>query len=249
MIKFSIITVVKNDKKNILKTLNCIKNQTFKNFEHIIFDSNSTDGTSQLISKNLNSNTIYYRKKDSGIYHALNKAIKLAKGEYIGILHSGDLLKNKDTLKEINKHNKKYDYFYSDLIFFKKKKIIRYWKNKMIYNLFFLNIPHTTLFLKKSVFKKIGYYNESYKISSDLDFIIRLCKEKNFKGKYLNFITLLMKVGGLSTSNKNIFLKVKEDLIILRKYFKVSFFLMYLYKVFIKFPQFLIIKKNIYEKI
>jgi hypothetical protein len=60
LIKFSIITVVKNDKKNILKTLNCIKNQTFKNFEHIIFDSNSTDGTSQLISKNLNSNTIYY---------------------------------------------------------------------------------------------------------------------------------------------------------------------------------------------
>ena len=71
--KFSIITVVKNDKNNILATLNSVKNQNYSNYEHLVLDGNSNDGTSSIIKNNLNKKIKYFRQKDKSLYHALNK--------------------------------------------------------------------------------------------------------------------------------------------------------------------------------
>ena len=77
MISITIITVVKNNSEEILKTLSSINNQTYDNFEHIIIDSNSTDGTSEIIDRfNFKIKTIYLRENDNGIYQALNKGIR-----------------------------------------------------------------------------------------------------------------------------------------------------------------------------
>ena len=90
--KFSLITVVKNNKFQISKTINSIKEQNYKNFEYIVIDGNSTDGTTEIIKK-INKN---YRKlkhiirKDKNLYDGLNFGIKVSKGKYIVILHSGD---------------------------------------------------------------------------------------------------------------------------------------------------------------
>ena len=88
--KFSIITVVKNDLSKIRLTFQSLKNQIFKDYEHIILDSNSTDGTSEFLKKNLNEKILYFRENDKGIYDALNKSFKKASGQYYLILHAGD---------------------------------------------------------------------------------------------------------------------------------------------------------------
>ena len=102
--KFSIITVVKNDKLNIKSTLNSLYNQNYTNYEHIIIDGNSSDGTSEIIKKTIRNKkkVIYIRKKDKNLYQALNRGIKLAKGDFVGILHSGDMYFSNKVLKLVN---------------------------------------------------------------------------------------------------------------------------------------------------
>ncbi|MDC0216475.1 glycosyltransferase, partial [Candidatus Pelagibacter sp.] len=89
---FTIITVVKNNAVNICCTIESVLLQKYQNFEYVIIDGFSDDGTSELIKKNYhkNKNIKYFRYKDSGIYDALNFALKKATGKYVGIIHSGD---------------------------------------------------------------------------------------------------------------------------------------------------------------
>ena len=119
--RFSIITVVKNGYPKIENTIKSVLNQNFKNFEYIILDSQSKDGTSELIKK-FNDKKIYYEnKKDKGLYFALNKAISKAKGDYLINLHSGDLFFSNSTLKKLNlmiKKKNNYDFFFFKYCFF-----------------------------------------------------------------------------------------------------------------------------------
>ena len=92
---FSIITVVKNDEKNIQKTILSILNQEFKNFEYIIIDGNSKDTTISLINKYKKDINCIISEDDNGIYHAMNKGAKISNGEFIVFVNSGDLLTKK----------------------------------------------------------------------------------------------------------------------------------------------------------
>ena len=240
-IKFTILTVVKNDKKKIEKTIKSVQEQSFKNFEYIVIDGNSDDGTFYKIKK-LHSAKKFklIRRKDKSYYDSLNFGIKLSKGEFIGILNSGDKFINKNILKKIDGNlDKKTEIFYNSLVFKKRKKILRTWKHKVqkFNKLNLFKIPHSTLFLKKNIFKKVGYYNLKYKISSDLDFIIRLSDHYNYV-KYLNFNSIYMEYGGLSTSLKNLKIKLKEDFVILINHFNLLFIVFYFLKIYFKFSDF-----------
>ena len=87
---FSIITVTLNSKLDLIKTINSLKNQKFKNFEYIVIDGNSNDGTKEIINDNLDIIDKWISEKDLGIYDAMNKGIKLSEGKYIGMLNAGD---------------------------------------------------------------------------------------------------------------------------------------------------------------
>ena len=87
---FSIITVVLNAEKDLIETINSLRNQKFKDFEYIVIDGGSTDGTLEVIKNNLDIITKWKSEKDLGIYDAMNKGIKLCEGTYIGMLNSGD---------------------------------------------------------------------------------------------------------------------------------------------------------------
>ena len=113
---FSVITVVKNDIKNIYKTIKSIKEQSFKNFEYIIIDGKSSDGTTQQIRKHKKYIDLIISEKDKGIYFAMNKGAKLAKGEILVFVNSGDIL-NKDALKKYIKN------------FYKIKNLILFWNS------------------------------------------------------------------------------------------------------------------------
>ena len=244
--KFSIITVVKNDKKNILKTINSVKNQKFQNFEYIIVDGKSDDGTSKIINDNIKIKKKFKHivKKDKNLYQALNNGIKIAKGEYILILHSGDIFSSQNILKIVNQSVHNYDAISGNVIYKKKNKFSRYWKYKINslnkYNCF--KIAHTSLVVKKKIINNLKSYDINYSISSDTDFILRLCSIKNLKFKYINKTFVIMKTGGLSNSSKNLLSKTSQDLKIYKKHFKEKFIFFYLYKLIYKFYKLIIWK-------
>ena len=89
---FTVITVTLNSEKTILKTINSINNQIYKEFEYIIVDGGSSDKTLQIIKENLKKKYILISEKDKGIYHAMNKGINLSNGKFVGFLNSDDWL-------------------------------------------------------------------------------------------------------------------------------------------------------------
>ena len=234
--RFTIITVVKNGFPGIINTIKSILKQNFKDYEIIILDSCSSDGTTQAI-KNFKSNKITHEvKADKGIYYALNRSITKAKGEYIINLHAGDFFCSDSILKKLDSticNYKNIDFFFSNIIYFNKNRVVRLWmmpvKN---FNQFsFLKIPHTSLCVKKKIAKNL-IYNKIYRISSDTEYLINL--NKNYKGKYINFFSIFMEHGGLSTSFKHLFIKITEDLSILKKEFSYLFFVVWIYKILLK---------------
>ena len=243
-IKFTIITVVKNDEKGISKTIKSVLNQSFKNFEYIIVDGYSTDNTLINIKKIRHKKKFkFIQRKDISYYDSLNFAIKISKGKYIGILNSGDIFASNNILSRINRNIfNRTKIFYNNFFFKKNRDVVRIWKHKItrITSLNLFKIPHSTLFLSQEVYKKIGLYNLSYKISSDLDFIIRLSKNYN-EIKHLNFNSISMEFGGLSTSYKNLKLKLKEDFKILIYYYKLNFIFFYFFKIYFKLIDFKLI--------
>lgn len=244
--KISIITVVKNGMPFIKDAINSYKKQNYKNKELIIILSNSDDNTEKFLKKK-KIKFFKISKKDENRYHALNYGIKKAKGDVIGVLHSDDIFYKNNTIKVIANMFKKKNLegVYGGVKFCKKNNIqnfVRIWKPK---NITFdciklgMTIPHTSLFLKKKVFKKIGLYNTKFKISSDYDFIIRIfCKNINIINT--NKYHCIMRIGGDSTNTKFFFKKILEDIIILKKN-RLSMLLIF-YKILSKIPQ-LLIKK------
>jgi glycosyltransferase involved in cell wall biosynthesis len=235
--KLTIITVVKNDKKNLLISLKSVLSQTLKNFEYIIYDGMSNDGTMQMVKKYFNKNIKYICKKDNNYYEGLNYAIAKASGDYIGILNAGDKYCNIKILEEIFKiiSLRKFDLLFGNLIFLDyKNRPVRFWKFpiKKLDNTSVLKIASPTVFIKKKILH-LYPYNTSYSISADTDFNLRLARIK-LKFFYFNRNIVFMKTGGLSTNYKFFLLKMKEDLTILKKYFKITFLFIYMYKILIK---------------
>ncbi len=240
--KFSIITIVKNGFPEIELTIKSVFKQNYKNFEYIIFDGYSEDGTSELIKKKYKKKIKYYRKKDKGMYDGLNRAIKHAKGDYLINLHSGDFFYSNSVLRKFSKiinKNKSFDFFFSNLIYYNNDNdsITRVWKMPQLNNhkISSFKIAHTSVCLKRIISKKITY-NDKLKISADTEYLLNLCK--NFKGKYINTFFIYMRTGGLSTSMKYLFKKIKEDLIILYKEFNLLFLVYYIYKISLKISGF-----------
>ena len=125
----SLITVTLNSVSTIEDTINSIRCQNFKDFEWIVIDGGSTDGTLELISAH-NLHTILVSQSDNGIYDAINKGISLASGDVIGILHGDDTFINQNVLKLINEtflENPDFDGIYGDLIYINryKRKVIK----------------------------------------------------------------------------------------------------------------------------
>ena len=250
----SLITCTSNSEKTIKNCCLSISYQSYNNIEHIISDKNSKDKTISIIREYGAKNLIIHEQKSSGIYGALNEGMRLSNGGIIGILHSDDEFIDKDVIKivadKFSQNN--LDVLFSNIFYTKKNdtsKIIRKWKSNLIEGIQSSNVlnkkinngwmpPHTAIFFKKSLLEKIGYYNENFIISSDYDFIIRMFRESDLKIFFLDKYTVKMRAGGISNKNiKNIFLKMKEDFNIMRK-FKINAFKCILMKNLSKISQF-----------
>ena len=185
--KFSVITVVKNDKFGIVKTIKSVINQSYKDFEYLIIDGDSKDGTLKLISKYKNKIDYIISKPDKGLYFAMNKGLKVAKGKIIVFVNSGDFL-TKDALNIINNifdKNKKINFVFGTVKrHYTKNTILKYGFNldRLKYNFDFATSHSSGFFLKKNIYKKIGLFNTKYKCSADYDVYLKALMNLKIKG-------------------------------------------------------------------
>lgn len=212
--KVSIITVVYNNTKTILDAINSVNAQNYKNIEYIIIDGNSTDGTLDIIKQHSNKITTIISEPDNGIYDAMNKGIRQATGDVIGILNSDDIYADEKVILDVANlfiSNKNLDIVYGNLVYVKAEDtnhIVRNWISKAYFKKYFEwgNVPpHPTLFLKNSVYNKVGLFNLEFKLAADYEFMLRLFKKFDFNSQYLNRLMVKMRLGGATNKNlKNI---------------------------------------------
>lgn len=222
--KISLITVCYNSEKTIEDTLKSVLSQTYQNYEYLIIDGLSSDKTLDIIKKyesKFNGKLRLISEKDKGLYDAMNKGICLAKGEIIGILNSDDMLTNPNVFQTIINtfKNNNIDGTYSDLVFFDEqleypvRNFIAHKQSKKLG----WHPPHPTLYLKKDVYDKVGFFNLDYKIAADYDFMLRMMRS-NVNLFYINDYLVKMRSGGTSTNGLQGYIKnLKEADKVLRK--------------------------------
>lgn len=223
--KISIITATFNSAKTISDCIASVNYQTHPEIEHIIIDGVSDDNTIAIIKSQSNGLIKLFSGPDKGIYDALNKGIKISTGDIIGFVHSDDQLASSNILETISKifEDENIDGVYGDLVYVDKEdsfKVIRYWKSNEFKSSLINNgwmPPHPTLFLKKEVYQKHGYFNLNYKIAADYDLILRVFSDNALKFKYLPIVISKMRTGGISNRGiRNILQKSYEDYSLLK---------------------------------
>lgn len=209
MIPLSIITVCLNSMEQLQLTIDSLKIQTYKEFEFIIIDGGSTDGTMQIIKKNNEIISNFISEKDNGIYHAMNKGSILASGKYIMFLNSGDTLFYEGTLMDIFRTNPDEDLLYGNTnIIYKKRNQIKVAPKKLYYTFWlFDTLCHQSIFVKREKLFNVGLFDLSYKILSDYNCLLKMIIKQNLSYKYYDFVISNYKANGFSSfaENKKIF--------------------------------------------
>ena len=180
--KISVITVSKNSKKFLEENILSLKNQSYRDYEHIIIDGASTDGTQKIIQKHEKDIKYWISEPDQGLYDAMNKGIKKSTGDIIGILNSDDFY-YKDALKIVNNYfnkHKNIDFLFGTVL--KHKLMHGYYPKKINWTFGFYTTHSVGFFIKKSSQMKIGLYNTKYKFSSDYDLFYRMIVKKKLLG-------------------------------------------------------------------
>jgi len=208
MLKISIITVCYNSAAFIRDTLESVTTQTYKDIEYIVIDGASTDATFDIVSEYRDKITHMISEPDHGLYDAINKGIKLASGDFIGILNSDDLFYDNlciAKLAEFIELNQDADAVYSDLIYVKRNDIskkvrsYRVRRNSLWKVRFGFMIPHPTFYAKRELFEKFGLYKTNYRVSADFELMLRFMLNK-IKILRLHVIMVKMREGGISNT-------------------------------------------------
>ena len=204
--KVSIITVCYNAASTIESAIQSVLGQDYKDIEYIIVDGKSTDGTSSIIKKYNDRISKFISEKDQGMYFALNKGIKLATGDIIGILHADDFYSNEKIIFRIVKEfeSKNTDSIYGDLQYVSRnntQKIIRNWKSKSYNSTLFLKgwmPPHPAFFVKRECYEQFGSFNTSFSISADYELMLRFLYKHKISSSYIQDVLVKMRTGGIS---------------------------------------------------
>ena len=205
--KLSVITINFNNAEGLKKTIESVVFQTFTNFEYIIIDGGSTDGSVDIIKQYADKITYWVSEQDTGIYNAMNKGILQAKGEYLNFMNSGDYFYNHDVLYNIFEKNS-----YNQSII-TGNKIHVLWNKQEEYSpgvsykpygkvtiLSFLkgSFSHQSSFIKRQLFEQYGLYSENYKIVSDWIFFLQTIGLYCVDVKLIDDIIVFYDITGIS---------------------------------------------------
>ncbi|MGF1763566.1 glycosyltransferase family 2 protein [Aliivibrio kagoshimensis] len=215
--KVSIITVCYNSGRTIADTIASVASQTYDDIEYIVIDGMSSDNTNAIIEMNRDVISTYVSEKDSGLYDAMNKGIKLSTGDVIGILNSDDVFFDKDVIKNVVSELQNVDCVYADVGFYKENDLsskVRHFSSKSFTKEKFsrgMMPAHPSTYVRRECYEKVHPYNVNYKIASDFDMLLRLFNLPGFTYKYVNREVVKMRLGGVSTGGlKSNYLLNKE---------------------------------------
>lgn len=219
--KLSIITICLNDKFGLEKTISSVVSQTFCELEFIVIDGASTDGSRELINKYSSKIAYSVSENDNGIYHAMNKGIRVAKGEYLLFLNAGDFLCNSGILKEIFELNATEDLLYCDMLYDCGSLGVQYSKQPEKLSLFHLYTKflfHPSTFIKRDLFKKTGEYDEKFRIVADHDFFFNAVIIQGATSRYIPKAVSQHNNSGISSQPENFSQVMSERLKVFQKY-------------------------------
>lgn len=237
MTKLSIITINYNNAKGLQKTMESVFRQTASEFEYIVIDGGSTDGSVDVIQRFLNDEpkkyirqvrthncnffTYWVSEPDSGVYNAMNKGIKAGRGEYCQFLNSGDWLAHDTVVEKMIANLPECNIVYGDIIkvFPNGKKILDSGSAGDItfFKLYRGTINHPSSWIRRTLFEKYGYYDEEMKIVSDWKWFMVVVGLHNEKVAYVDMAVTCFDMSGISSSNKQLEAaernRVLEDLV------------------------------------
>ena len=205
MPKLSIITINYNNKQGLERTIKSIVAQGYKDFEFIVIDGGSNDGSVEVIHQYQDKITKWISEKDSGIYNAMNKGIGFAKGEYCLFLNSGDSLFENNTLEKVFAADYTEDIVYGNMqIDFGGKKVLGEMLNLITFEHMMADtLWHPASFIKRSLFTKYGNYREDLKIVSDYDFFIKAIIVNKVSTRHIPITISIFPTDGMSSQSSN----------------------------------------------
>lgn len=206
--KVSIITVTYNSVNTLNDTIQSVFNQTYSDIEYIVIDGNSSDGTIDVIRDNQNIVSKWVSESDQGIYDAMNKGLKMATGDIIGIINADDFYADERVVEDMVKifQNTNSDACYADLDYVEENdldKIQRKWRAGEYKKGSFYNgwmPPHPTVFIKKNVYEKYGNFNLELGTAADYEIMLRFIHKNNIRVEYLPRTLIKMRTGGASNA-------------------------------------------------
>jgi len=205
MLHVSIITATFNSSKTIRDCLNSVVGQTFPS-EHIIIDGASTDNTLEIV-RSISPSARIFSEPDHGIYDAMNKGIKLATGDVIGILNSDDFYACPQVLEKVVAifQDSAVDVMFADLVYIRPDnltKVVRYYSGEGFTPERFswgCMPPHPTFFVRREIYERYGMFRTDYEIAADFELTARFLARHQVRFAYLPEVLVYMRTGGIST--------------------------------------------------
>lgn len=210
--KISLITITYNSVKTLADTIQSVLNQTYTDIEYILVDGASKDNTVSIIKQYeplFEGRMKWISEPDKGLYDAMNKGIRMATGDIVGILNSDDFFTSSNILQKVVdafQQDRIIDAVYGDVHFVHPSnlnKCVRYYSSK-IFKRDFMKMgfmpAHPSFYIRKACFDKYGSYRTDYKIAADFEFLLRVIYKAKIKTKYLPIDMVTMRTGGASTS-------------------------------------------------
>lgn len=218
--KVSIVTVVYNCAETIRGCIDSVLGQDYDDIEYIIVDGKSNDGTVDIVKSYGDRIAKFVSEKDKGIYDAMNKGIRMATGDIVGILNADDFFYSENTISKIAEnfeHQPDIEASIADIVFVNdtNTRILRHYNaRKWRPSKFAWGYmpPHPSFFCKRLLFDKLGYYKTDYKIAADYELLIRYLYVNKINYKYLPLITTRMRMGGVSTRNVNSIITLNKEI-------------------------------------
>ena len=214
--KLSIITINYNNKEGLQKTIDSVVCQTWRDFEWIIIDGGSTDGSKELIEQYQQHFAYWCSEPDKGVYNAMNKGIDHAQGEYLLFLNSGDTLYDKDTLQKVDDLKSDADIISGQVERMDNQQPLRTYDESILMQLYHDTLNHQGTFIKRSLFENLRY-DENLKIVSDWKFWLDSIYLRNASVEKTSLLISKQDMSGISSVNERV--HVEERKTILNEYF------------------------------
>lgn len=214
MMHYSVITINLNNCEGLCRTIKSVVGQTLKDFEYIVIDGGSTDESVDVIRNNEDHITYWVSERDNGIYHAMNKGVSKAHGDYCIFMNSGDCFYNNNVLDHLKGYGAEEDVIVGKVSIDENNHVISPPpKDELtLYHLYYGAIPHQGSFIRTDLLRKYPY-DESLKISSDWKFFIQALIVGNCSIRYVNEFVAKYDMNGISTANSELMRMEKDNVL------------------------------------